>query len=168
MLRKLKAFLANLFHHQPSSPPPTRSKPYVTKGDHHGNVLIETQVQLDKRTAFLPGEAYRIGESIVTVHASKESMLKAIAAVNAKRESRHQQLRERGIDIMMMKPEELLKLKVEQWLMERSRRHQTLFSKLFSFTKRYVSPAEPPPSGNKAERFQSIMSAANVKEKEPV
>jgi hypothetical protein len=117
MLKRLLRKLKNLFSPaQPAQDLPGRSQPTVQYGDMVGNVKIEKPYQLDKHTAFKPGESYRVGEMVVTVHASKESMLTAIAAVDARRKAKEDRLTERSIDIMLMTPEQLQGLKVEEFL----------------------------------------------------
>jgi len=146
MLKKIKSLLQRFFN----KPKPTlidsnRTKSSVSIGDKVGNVTIFTQSQLDKHTAFKPGESYRIGEGIVTVHANKESMLAAIAAVNAKREAKHKVLTERGIELMLMSPEELQKLKINEWLGKRKNNQ----SKIDSIISRVTSSVHLPHWGNR-------------------
>ena len=163
MLKKLKAFLHRLIGRPAQAP--ARTKPTVNIGDKVGNVIISKQYQLDKHTPFKPGESYRVGEMIVTVHATKESMLKAIAKVEARRLAKEHRLREKAIDIMMMTPEQLMQFKVQDWL-ESRKRPQAWYQKLFNLNKRYTAPIEPQISGDKQERFKAFMQ--DVKEKDTV
>ena len=158
MLKKLKAFWHRLTGHKTPAQP-TGSQPSVRYGDKVGNVTISTPAQLIKHTAFKPGESYRLGEMIVTVHATKESMLKAIAKVEARRLAKEHRLRERAIDIMMMSPEQLMQFKVHEWL-EARKRPQAWYKKLFNLNARYTAPIEPQISGNKQERFAKALEPA--------
>jgi hypothetical protein len=118
VLKRLLRKLRNYFG--PSKPGEPRL------GDKVGNVTIQTESQLIKHTEYKPGGSYRLGEMIVTVHATKDNMLAAIAAVDAKREAKHAALRERAIDLMLMTPKELQALKVEEWLAKGRGKHSIL------------------------------------------
>jgi hypothetical protein len=130
MLKRLLRKLKNLFSPaRPAQDLPGRSQPTAQYGDMVGNVKIEKPYQLDKHTAFKPGESYRVGEMIVTVHASKESMLSAIAAVDARRAAKEARLTEKAINIMLMTPEQLQELKVEEFL-NANRAKDSLFKRI--------------------------------------
>jgi len=162
-----------------SKPALTKSLPYVKLGDKDGNVVIRTQAQLDKRTHFKPGETYRLGEAIVTVHANKASMLAAIAATEAKRIEKEKRLRERAIDIMLMKPEELLQFQLDEWLAKRKVTESKITDILGKFNNRMFKKIKPPinkeerpPSGNidtrKADlklKFSEIVNKIEEKNK---
>jgi hypothetical protein len=139
--------------------------PYIAVGDYDGNVHVVSQAQLDKRTHFQPGETYRLGECIVTVHASKADMLAAIAATDAKRDARHAALTQRGEDLMMMSPEELLTLKLDDWLARKAKHDAGVEAKAGRQSKRsrYIAPVEATPSGDKAERFKAIAKTVKTK-----
>lgn len=103
------------------------------------------QAQLDKHTDFKVGESYRLGEAIVTLHPNKASMLRAIAAVDAKREAKVKRLTKRAEDIMLMTPDQITELQLNEWLEKRSR----VMSKI---QKILALPTIKPPSGKKDDR----------------
>jgi hypothetical protein len=170
MLRKLLNKLKGLFnkpnHYRPGD---ERSQPKVKAGDKVGGVTIGylglkpnkefsqatidnlRQSQLDKHTDFKIGESYRLGESIVTLHPNKASMLAAIAKVDAKREAKHKALRERGIDLMLMSPEELAAFKLDEWLSAREKAGHKLDAKVRHDNDniRYIAPKSLPPEGTR-------------------
>lgn len=117
MLKRLLRKLKSLF-----TPAPKKAK----YGDRVGNVVITTEAQLIKHTAYKVGESYRLGQAIVTLHANKESMLAAIAATDAQRVVKEASLTEKAIDIMMMTPDQLKQFQVEQWLEAGRGKHQIL------------------------------------------
>jgi len=139
--------------------------------------LIASQYQLDKRTDFKPGESYRVGEMIATVHADKASMLRAIAAVDAKRKARHALLREKAIDIMLMSPEELAQFKIKEWL-EKNKQKDKLFKRILGrfagkprtdyMRQLEIKHAELPPDSNKSNDEEEGLIKAKVKIKETV
>jgi hypothetical protein len=115
MLKRLLRKLKSLFKApKPELYPGKRADHYY--GHKIGGISIETHAQMVKHTEFKPGEQYRLGEAVVTVHANRESMLAAIAVVDARRKATEERLTERGIEIMLMNPEELQGLKVEEFL----------------------------------------------------
>ena len=68
-------------------------------------------------------DTYKLGEAIVTlakfgVEGKKEVAMK-IAAANERREKKQIRLREKGIEIMMMSPEELQIFKINEWISSR-------------------------------------------------
>lgn len=144
-----------------------RTESNVKIGDVVGNVTIHTQSQLDKHTDFKPGESYRLGGCIVTVHADKASMLAAIAAVDKKREDKWAAKRERTIDIMMMTPQQLRELKFNEWLKERKVIDSKIngiigfgLNKLHFWRNSYlhriaIKQETPPPSGKQLDRSKA-------------
>lgn len=171
MLQKLKSFIKGLF----SKAKPSRTQPTVKVGDKVGEVTILAQYQLDKHTPFKPGETYRLGEAIVTVHANKASMRAAIAATDARREAREARLKEKAIKLMLMTTDELKAYKLEEWLLKRNvkkNRVQAIMGDILSQV-RYLPPGlsgkSEPPSGLKDERtaeaFKEVMKDVKVKEK---
>lgn len=134
-------------------------------GDKDGNVTITKQYQLDKRTNFKVGESYRVGEMIVTLHANKASMLKAIAKVDARRAAKEAKLRERGIELMLMTPEELLSTKIHEWMAKRQATESKLEAIVGKFTgKRYAPPVDRQPKGTVKGRFEDLTYDAGVEE----
>jgi hypothetical protein len=124
LLRKLKKLLRAP---KPELYPGKRADYYY--GDKVGGVTIENHAQMVKHTEFKPGEQYRLGEAIVTVHANKESMLAAIAATEARRKAKEERLTERAIEIMLLTPEQLQELKVEDFL-RANREKDNLFKRI--------------------------------------
>jgi len=118
MLNKIKQFLKRLF----KKDKPLKSQPKVRIGDKVGNVIIKSQYQLDKHTDFKVGESYRVGEMIVTLRSSKEEVQAIIASMDAKRAAKERAMKERGIELMLMSPEEIKALKLEEWLEKRSKK----------------------------------------------
>lgn len=170
MLRQLKAWLKGLFVRTPSvqtnKSGPTIDQFHATLGGVDISGLKLTQSQLDKRTHFKPGESFMVGEMRATVHKDKASMLAAIAAVNARREARHKRLTERGIQLMLMKPEELITEQFKDWLAKREAHPKKIRGIMGGLTdKRYIPPKEATPSGLPKERFKQIMEKVKDKEK---
>ncbi len=165
MIKRLINKLKSLFKPKelPKIEKPERSKPKIKLGDKVGNVTISKQYQLDKRTDFKPGESYRVGEMIVTVHASKADMLKAIAIVDARRTAKEKRLRGRAIDIMLMTPEELEQLKIEEYLSKRLAVDKKVKRIVGESSTRLIEPNELPQDGRLFERFKKIMK--ELKEK---
>jgi hypothetical protein len=147
VLKLLKKLLGRF--RRPQSPAPAedgRSRPTKKLGDKVGNVTIMTQAQLDKWTDFKPGESYRVGEGIVTVHACKEDMWLAIMRVEDTKFIKDIIRHERAVDLMMMSPEELEKLKIDEWIAKREKAHINLKTRLKSrFWKKKLVPYEAPP-----------------------
>ena len=171
MLKKWLNKLKGFFVKPPPSPSPIplspdglpRSQPKVKIGDKVGNVEIRAQYQLDKHTDFRPGESYRVGQAIVTVHKDKASMLAAIAAVDRKREEKWAKAKERAIDIMMMTPEQLKALKINEWLAKRRKVDDKIKGIMGGsgegnkyVSKRYIAPKQSQPSGIKDERTKAV------------
>lgn len=169
MLKRLLNKLKGLFGKKsPVTKDSERSKPTVGIGQMVGNVKITKQYQLDKHTAFKPGEQYRLGKGIVTVHANKASMLRAIAAVDKKREEKHAKMRERAIDLMLMSPEEFMATKVNEWLQGRKITEGRIERIVGKFTgQRYIKPNKEqftPPSGILQDRFNELVEKSNTAE----
>jgi hypothetical protein len=123
MLKKLKQLFKSLFK-APSKPQDANvelfgSQAYVKVGDYDGKVHILSQYQLDKRTHFKPGEQYRVGEGIATVHADKSSMYMALLKTEDKYFLKVLYKTMRGEDLMMMSPQELETLRLTEWLSKR-------------------------------------------------
>ena len=161
MLKKLLNKLKGLFTRKPPA-----KRQYAKKGDVVGNVTLLTDAQLVKHTEYLPGESYRLGEAIVTVHSNKESMLAAIRATDLRREAREAKMRERAIDLMLLTPEQLEQYKIGEWLTERNKRDTWLSIKMGKLMgkDRYIKPVEAPPSGKATERFEQLMKASETKD----
>jgi hypothetical protein len=157
LLKRVKAF----FKREVAS---RGAVPYMAIGDMDGGVTIRTQAQLDKRTHFKPGDTYKLGECIVTVHKNKASMLAAIAATDARRAAREAAMRERAIDIMLMSPEELKQFKVNDWLKERAEKDSIIKSIIDWGTRRYIAPKGEQIEGTIKGRFEQLIKEA-VKEK---
>lgn len=148
-----------------------RSMPNVMLGTKVGSVTIWTQSQLDKHTNFKPGEQYRLGEGIVTVHANKESMLMAILRVEDKafkKELNHHKL---AVDIMMMSPEDLEKQQLDKWIAERNKVHRSIFypiesiRRLIGYTrKESIKFEELPPKMKRLVEIDEMMKDT-IKEK---
>lgn len=166
MLKKLLKRLKGLFSKPTIAPAEYgRTQSTASIGDKVGNVTIRTQDQLNKHTPFKVGEQYMLGEAVVTLHEDKESMLKAIAIVDARREARHKELTERGIDLMMLTPEELQKLRLDEWLKKREQKHRSLKNRLLSrmWRKTTIKHEAPPPIPE-----AKVKQAKKVKVKERV
>lgn len=75
------------------------------------------------KIAYKEGESYRLGECIVTLAKfgpeGKEEVAAKLAAFEAERIAKEQRLTERAEKIMLMKPEELQELMVQDWIAER-------------------------------------------------
>lgn len=189
MLRKLKALFSKAITllSKPKSQPialQERSKPKVKVGDMVGNARIKgegeligkdvyvtkemAQAQLDKHTDFKIGESYRVGEAIVTLHPDKASMLKAIKKVEERRLAKEIALRDCGIEIMLMSPEELLQLEVDKWLLNRKEKESKVMAIMGKILgkDRYIAPEVPQIQGSVEERFKDLMK--EVKEEEKV
>lgn len=150
----------------PILPASNRTKPLKHLGEMNGLVKIATQSQLDKQTPFKPGESYRVGEGIATVHATKASMLAAIAKVDAKRLAKQKRLTERAIQLMLMTPEQLMELKINEWLEGRKKIDAKIGAIMGGDgSQRYIKPNEPQPSGNKEEQFEQLMKEVTDKGK---
>lgn len=139
-----------------------KSKSKVKIGEKIGNITILHQYQLDKHTDFKPGESYKVGEAIVTVHANKASMLAALAKYEANRLLKEKQLKERGIELMLMSPEELGALQLDEWLEKKE--------KLGHKVQRTINlPLKPPPLGTKEaaikEQFEEVMKDVKIADK---
>lgn len=158
MLKRFLQSLSKLFRRFT----PEEKKSSVKYGDKVGNVTIEHPYQLIKHTEYKTGESYRVGEMIVTLHANKASMQKAIAKVDAARKAREERLTRRAEDIMLMTPDELQQFKIKEWLANRTQKHsiiQRIMGK-GSDNKRYIAPnkdAFTPPSGKVSERFEELI-----------
>jgi len=158
-------WLRNLF--KPATPPPPRTQPTVSKGDMVGNVKILTQAQLDKHTPFKVGESYRVGECIVTLRGSKAEVTKVIEYWDKKRAAKEAALRERGIELMLMSPDQLMKLKLQEWHAKRKEKGNIVQRIMKAMGgKRYIPPESIPPSGKPGNRFQDIMIESGIATKE--
>ncbi len=145
-----------------------RSKPTMSIGDKVGNVTLLKPYQLDKHTAFKVGESYRVGEMIVTLRASKEDVARIIAQVDAKRALKEEKLKERAIELMLMTPEELSQLHLNEWLTARGVKAKTVEAIVGGISnQRLMLPEELPPHGSLPVRikakFTEIMKS--IKEK---
>lgn len=162
ILNKIKSWF------NPNPPPiPSRTQPKVRIGDEVGNVTISKQWQLDKHTDFKVGESYRVGEMIVTLRASKAEVAKVLAEYEAKRLAKEAKLRERAIDIMLMTPEQLMELKVNEWLDKRIVKMSVIERIMGKFMgERYIAPRELI-SGKPEDRFKALMKEIKEKEKVP-
>lgn len=161
MLKQLKRLYWKLFGRK-AVPEGGKAK----KGDRVGNVMIETDAQVIKHSYYKPGESYRVGEAIVTVHANKKSMLKAIATTNKHRSLKEKKLNKRAIQLMLMTPEELLTTQMKDWLAKRDNTSKKITAIMGAPSKkRYLAPKSPAPSGKRSERFKDIMNTVKVKEK---
>jgi hypothetical protein len=169
MLKNLLKRLKKLFGSKTAAPiDDGKSHPKVMYGDMVGNVKIMAPYQLDKHTDFKPGESYKVGQMVVTVHADKASMLAAIAATNKRREERHARLTERGIELMLMSPEELQKLKIEEWLQKRNEAFDKKYGKRFNPMSKATLAKEPLPQIPEANPPPSSASMVEVVDKVPV
>lgn len=161
MLKRLKAWLQNALGKATK-----RSEWAPFKGQ--GFLGIPLEGQILKRTHFKPGDTYKIGEAIVTVHENKESMLAAIAATDKRRSDREARLTEKAIDIMLMTPEQLKQFKLDEWLAGRKTKESTIRSIVGKFLsdsylrKLEAKYAKPPPLGKVA---QDSKVAVPIKEK---
>jgi hypothetical protein len=120
--------------------PTGRSEPYMKRGAYDGNVRVLRQAQLDKRTHFRVGESYKVGEGIATLHACKEDMLMAIMRVEDKAFLKAEKMREKGIQIMLMSPEELEQFQLDEWLAKRGVKEakvRTLFGRSWLTVRSY-------------------------------
>ena len=161
MFKKLYNRIKGLF----VKPKPIDTRSKVKYGDKVGNVTISMPYQLIKHTEYKVGESYKVGEMIATLHDSKASMLKAIAKVDARRAAREARLRERAIEIMLMSPEEIMELKLTEWLANRQAIESRIEQIIGKWTgKRYIKPVDKQPKGSKAGRFQDILEDAKVEE----
>lgn len=149
MLKLLKKLLNRLFGPKTAAPiDDGKSHPKVMYGDMVGNVKIMAPYQLDKHTDFKAGEQYRVGEGIATVHACKEDMWMAIMRVEDRLFLRMHYARERAIDLMMMTPEQIEELRINEWLEERKKKHISLkyrFKNLHDYITRLRIFHESPP-----------------------
>lgn len=113
------------------------------KGTKQTGKVIEKKLSITK-IHLNEGEQYKLGEATVTLAkfgiAGKEEVAKKIAAADARRAARWEKARERAIDLMMMTPEQILELQINEWLDKRKEFEKKL--------KEFDSlPLEPPPSG---------------------
>lgn len=168
MLKKLLQKIKSLFTKPPASTGP--SKPYMGIGEMDGNVKIERADQLTKRTHYKIGESYRLGEMIVTLRSSKAEVAKILAAVDARRLAREVARKERGIELMLMKPEELMKLKIDEWLKTRNEEGNKLSSKMgiVDWMKRYVAPRQKQIAGSHKERWNNLVEDNQLKQLETI
>ena len=162
MLRKLLNRLKQWLNEPQYQIGDEKSKSRVSIGDKVGNVTILHSSQLDKHTDFKPGESYRVGEAIATVHVNKASMLKALAGYERTRLAKEKALTERGIDLMLMSPEELQELKLKEWLDKKEKAGHKV--------QRIVNlPVKAPPAGTKEaaikEQFEDVMKDVKIKDK---
>lgn len=140
MLKTFLKQLKRLFTKKPKSPADDgRSSPYTQLGSWDGGVEIKTQSQLDKRTHFKPGETYMLGEAIVTVHATKADARRAVLMTYIKRRTKRAKLRERAIELMLMTPEQINKLNVDEWLKKRNSYHKKVFTGISGLPKEAVT-----------------------------
>jgi hypothetical protein len=168
MLRKLKIWFKGLFT-KPTIVPTKRSQPTIHEFELPFGVeaIHLSQSSLDKRTHFKPGETYRVGEMVVTVHADKASMLAAVAEVEARRLAKEAKMRDKAIDIMLMTPEQLEQFQLNEWLSKRSVKEsavRSIIGPLLGRKDKQLPPPEEPPSGDKSERFEKLMDKVEDKE----
>lgn len=75
------------------------------------------------KIAFKEGESYRLGECIVTLAKfgpeGKQEVASKIAYWELVRKQKEEELTKRGQEIMLMSPEELKQLQVEEWIKQR-------------------------------------------------
>jgi hypothetical protein len=119
------------------------------------------QSQLNKHTDFKVGDSYTVGEFVVTLHKDKASMLAAIAATDKRREEKHNKLTERGVELMLMTPEQLLELKLDEWLEKRQ-------SNGYKIQRIMSLPMKPPPTSTTEatkQQFEELMKDVKVKDK---
>lgn len=73
--------------------------------------------------AYKEGESYRLGECIVTLAKfgveGKQEVAAKIAYWDLMRKQKEEELTKRGQEIMLMSPEELKQLQVEEWIQQR-------------------------------------------------
>lgn len=152
VLKRLKTFFRRLFY----PIPPANKGPKFRLGDMDGNIKLEKQWQLDKRTDFKVGDSYRVGEMVVTLRSSKAEVQAIIAALDAKRAKREEKQRERAIELMLMSPEELDKLALGEWLSKRGVEEATLKELMGdTYEKRMLEPKELPEDGRKDTRVKN-------------
>jgi|ERR1700677_1561892 len=133
MIKKLKQLFNRLFGHKEVS---GRTQSKYKLGDKVNGIILKRQYQLDKYTDFKVGESYRVGHMIATVRASKAEVTAIIEAMDAKRAAKEEALRERGIELMMMSPEELKALQLDTWLARRKTQESKLRRLLGKFMKK--------------------------------
>lgn len=169
MLKKLLNKIGSWFKSEESTQTLLKQQSKVKMGDKVGNITIAHDYQLIKHTDYKVGDSYLLGEMIVTLHDSKASAQRAIAKVEARRLAKEKRLTERAIDLMLMTPEQLMELKLSEWLEKRNKGQSIVQAIMGRFMgKRYTPPVDKLPSGSKQERFEELTKEIKEKEKLPV
>jgi hypothetical protein len=99
------------------------------------NLIIERKVkwlkpnakQIQKikitKLALKEGDHYKLGECTVTLAKfgieGKQEVARKIEAANKRRSERQEMLTQKGTDLMLLSPDELLKFKIDEWLKAR-------------------------------------------------
>lgn len=159
MLKKLLKRFKGLFQKAPIAPTNPEldfgKRADVNYGDKVGDITISRYHQLVKHTYYAPGEQYRVGEGIATVHTDKDSMYMALMRVEDRAFLKELTLTKRAVDIMMMTSEELAATKVNEFL-AKQKASATLFRKVIGkfwnrgrtshFVQLSAKYANPPPA----------------------
>lgn len=102
------------------------------------------KVKVNKLT-LKEGESYRLGECVVTLAKfgveGKQEVAAKIEAYEQQRKEREEKYKEKGINIMLMNPEELKQFQVSEWIKQR---------KAFNEKKFYDNLSEEYQQGTKA------------------
>jgi len=166
MLKRLKAWAKNLY----AKVRPAKSEWAPFKGQ--GAFGIPLKRQILKRTHFAPGDQYKVGEGRATVHADEASMLKALALTEYTRMRKEEKLTNRAIELMLMTPEELQQIKVNEYLEKRIQQRSylsKLIAKLFPTNPEELQKIPlPAPQVEEAKETTKVEAKAKVEDEELV
>ena len=90
-----------------------------------------------------------------------------IAACDKRRAAKEARLRARGIDLMLMTPDQLAQLHLDEWLAKRGKTSTTIHKLMGSIVNgRYIAPNEAQPSGKVKDRFIALLEKSGIKHTE--